>query len=425
MRVSLAVNKRTDNNNKMKSLIISLGIITSLTVSAIAQSSGWTVQQSPATQNLHGVAYSSPDVWVAVGDGGIIIRSQNGGINWAVISSPVADALQGVSMRGNLGIAVGISGRIVRSTDGGLSWVEVPRPTTRNLYSVSISNSIIAATGHEGTILVSPDNGLTWTPHTAGTASALFGVSAFGSTAVGVGGAGAVVMTINGGSAWGLTIIGNQLTFFYGVSMVNASTVWLVGSTSAGNVIAKSTNSGFAWNAETAPVTDQLFGVSFASTDTGTAVGASGTIIRTTNGGNTWIDQISPTTEVLNGISFVNPNFGIAVGGLGTILRTTSGGVSGVKSISNNIPEQFYLRQNYPNPFNPSTKINFSLPKSTNVKLAVYDMNGKEVEVLVNQNLQAGVYEADWHAANLASGIYFYTLKTNDFTDTKKMILVK
>jgi hypothetical protein len=98
---------------------------------------------------------------------------------------------------------------------------------------------------------------------------------------------------------------------------------------------------------------------------------------------------------------------------------------SGVKNLSGEVPEGFSLNQNYPNPFNPSTKINFSLPRSTNVKLAVYDMSGREVEVLVNQNLQAGVYEADWHPVNLASGIYFYTLKTNDFTDTKKMILIK
>jgi hypothetical protein len=98
---------------------------------------------------------------------------------------------------------------------------------------------------------------------------------------------------------------------------------------------------------------------------------------------------------------------------------------SGVKNLSGEVPGNYSLNQNYPNPFNPSTKIDFSLPKNSNVKLTVYDMNGREVEVLVNQNLQAGVYEADWHPVNLSSGIYFYTLKTNDFTDTRKMILVK
>jgi hypothetical protein len=98
---------------------------------------------------------------------------------------------------------------------------------------------------------------------------------------------------------------------------------------------------------------------------------------------------------------------------------------NGVKNLSGEVPRNFTLEQNYPNPFNPSTKINFSLPNSSNVRLAVYDMNGREVDVLVNRNLQAGVYEADWRPVNLSSGIYFYTLRTNEFTDTKKMILVK
>jgi hypothetical protein len=98
---------------------------------------------------------------------------------------------------------------------------------------------------------------------------------------------------------------------------------------------------------------------------------------------------------------------------------------TGVTNISSEVPGSYSLSQNYPNPFNPSTKISFSIPKSTAVKLTVYDMRGKEVETIFNQVLQAGSFEADWHPANFSSGIYFYTLKTNDFTQTKKMILIK
>ncbi len=91
----------------------------------------------------------------------------------------------------------------------------------------------------------------------------------------------------------------------------------------------------------------------------------------------------------------------------------------------NSVPKSSALYQNYPNPFNPSTKIRFSLAAGTNVRLTVHDMGGKEVEVLVNENLKAGVYTADWHPVNLSSGIYFYTLKTSDFAETKKMIFIK
>jgi hypothetical protein len=96
----------------------------------------------------------------------------------------------------------------------------------------------------------------------------------------------------------------------------------------------------------------------------------------------------------------------------------------GIKPISTNATE-FKLEQNYPNPFNPSTKINFSIPKSDYVDLRVYDILGREVAVLVSGYSQAGVYEVEWDARNFASGMYYYRLKTQDNVSVKKMSLVK
>jgi hypothetical protein len=96
-----------------------------------------------------------------------------------------------------------------------------------------------------------------------------------------------------------------------------------------------------------------------------------------------------------------------------------------VQTISNEVPSAFVLAQNYPNPFNPSTKINFSLPKAGFVTLKVYDLTGKEVSSLVNENLNIGTYGVDFNAAALTSGIYFYTLNTENFSETKKMMLIK
>ena len=92
----------------------------------------------------------------------------------------------------------------------------------------------------------------------------------------------------------------------------------------------------------------------------------------------------------------------------------------------NSIVKSFDLKQNYPNPFNPTTNINFSIPKNQNVSLKVYDMMGKEVANLVNNEfLKAGEYIADFNAANLSSGVYYYALKTDEFTSTKSMLLIK
>ncbi len=97
----------------------------------------------------------------------------------------------------------------------------------------------------------------------------------------------------------------------------------------------------------------------------------------------------------------------------------------GIENTGSEIPDAFKLEQNYPNPFNPSTKINFAVPKSSFVSLVIYDINGKEVSKLVNENLAAGNYKADFDATKLSSGVYFYKFATDDYTQTKKMILMK
>jgi len=100
-------------------------------------------------------------------------------------------------------------------------------------------------------------------------------------------------------------------------------------------------------------------------------------------------------------------------------------GIIGIHNISSEVPRSFNLLQNYPNPFNPSTKINFSLPQSGQVSLKVYDITGKEVVTLVNQTMQPGTYSVDFDGTKYSSGIYFYVIKTESYSDTRKMILSK
>lgn len=97
-------------------------------------------------------------------------------------------------------------------------------------------------------------------------------------------------------------------------------------------------------------------------------------------------------------------------------------------SISNagsEIPNHFSLHQNYPNPFNPVTTIKFDLPKSSLVKLSIYDALGKEVTVLLNENLTAGSYNYLFEGNNVASGVYFYKIEAGNFSQIKKMTLLK
>jgi hypothetical protein len=96
-----------------------------------------------------------------------------------------------------------------------------------------------------------------------------------------------------------------------------------------------------------------------------------------------------------------------------------------IEKLGNEIPTTCSLEQNYPNPFNPSTKIRFSVSKTESVSLKIYDALGREVETLISESLNPGTYEKTWNSKNLASGIYFYKLKTASNVITKKMILSK
>jgi hypothetical protein len=98
---------------------------------------------------------------------------------------------------------------------------------------------------------------------------------------------------------------------------------------------------------------------------------------------------------------------------------------TGVEPVNNIVPDKYEMGQNYPNPFNPTTNINFSIPKAGFVKITVFDILGKEAAVLVNENLTAGSYKADFNASALSSGVYFYKIEADGFSDIKKMMLVK
>jgi len=98
---------------------------------------------------------------------------------------------------------------------------------------------------------------------------------------------------------------------------------------------------------------------------------------------------------------------------------------TGVSPIGNTVPQNYSLSQNYPNPFNPVTKINFALPKQGFVTLKIYDVLGREVRTLVNEVKSAGQFSVDFNASEFSSGVYFYKLETNGFSDIKRMMLIK
>ncbi|MDI6766514.1 MAG: FlgD immunoglobulin-like domain containing protein [Bacteroidota bacterium] len=189
--------------------------------------------------------------------------------------------------------------------------------------------------------------------------------------------------------------------------------------------------SGWFWQ-NPLPQGNHLESIYFTDSNTGCGVGYAGTIFKTTDGGTNWTSQSSGTTNNLRSVYFTDSNTGWAVGADGTILKTTTGGeVTSVKDMnSTELPNKFILSQNYPNPFNPITTISYTLPTSGNVKINIYNLNGKLVRKLLNENKSAGTHSSNWdgrdnHSNMVSSGTYFYQIQIGDIVNAKRMILVK
>ncbi len=151
-------------------------------------------------------------------------------------------------------------------------------------------------------------------------------------------------------------------------------------------------------------------------------------IYKSTNSGSSW-DEITnynyrlPNTTSLTINPFNTNQLWIGTTGNGTYIF--DGLTIGIKKISSEVPKSFSLYQNYPNPFNPTTNIKLDVSKSGLVKIVVYDVSGREVSTIVNEPMQSGSYTVDFNASSLSSGVYFYSLITGGYSETKKMILIK
>jgi hypothetical protein len=165
--------------------------------------------------------------------------------------------------------------------------------------------------------------------------------------------------------------------------------------------------------------------LSLATSGSNIFAGTSNGVYLSTNNGANWTqinDGFNPVPTVY---SLAIANNYIFAGTYGYSVWKRSLSITEVKNISPEMPSDFALHQNYPNPFNPVTNIKFDIPKSEFVTVKIFDVTGREIETLLSEQLQAGRYSISWDATNYPSGVYFYQLITNSYSQTKKMILIK
>lgn len=386
-----------------------------------------------------------------------IFRSTNNGISWSQANTGFANTSVTVAaVGGSTIVAASFEQGAFRSTDAGENWVESNTGlTATSVTSLAVSaENIFAGTyaGAGGGVFRSTDEGLTWTLVLYGNVWALGGGGSnlFAGT-VGIKGDYYVYRSTDHGNTW-------TYTRLYARAFASIDSILF-----AGNY--RSTDNGVSWMAMSFPVSPAIVR-SYAVLGASLFAGTDGNgVFRSTDNGSTWVSAnlsgtsipgfvvigsnlIAITTYSVflstnNGAAWTPVNPGLTNIGIGAITASSSNlfvgtGSTGVwrRPISEIIvgveeeserepPEAYSLDQNYPNPFNPSTKIRFAVPRSGFASLKVYDLLGREVARLVNEELKPGRYEVTLDASHLASGVYFYRVRAGEFVETKKLILLR
>jgi photosystem II stability/assembly factor-like uncharacterized protein len=248
--------------------------------------------------------------------------------------------------------------------------------------------------------------------------------------------AGSIAITIDGGKTW---MYQDSLTaVLLGIDFADSLVGYAVGTNgkSSTGFIYSTINGGNEWTHKQFLGSGPMLDVGFLNSQIGWTIGESGKIWQTTDGGNNWNIQKTNTDATLGKITVLRKEkaayvFGGATYGYGSVINpfillyADLSNISDVNKNDNNIPLKYYLSQNHPNPFNPTTLINYQLPISGHVILKVYDMLGKEIAKLVDEEKIAGDYKVTFNGSNLSSGVYFYRMTAGDFVQTKKIILLK
>ncbi len=399
--------------------------------------------------NLSSAVFVNSNTGIAVGQN-YILKTTNNGIMWALKFNDPSLFWNKVQMLDeNIGFASSNNRNLYKTTNGGENWFFISTfgsglITINYAYSFQFVNTLTGyASGYQYNAPPGPniksffktiDGGLNWSRVYSGGVGTLYDQHFINDNTGMLVGYNNVLKTVNGGLNWNVCV--NTSATYNKVYYLDDSNIWVIGSES----IIKSDNGGFNWQTQYIQTGESFSSIKFINQNTGWVTSKKGNLFATSNGGNNWLYQNTPNQYGLNDVYFISSGTGWVFGDKGIILKTISGVMpNALDPLSSLIPKQFSLYQNYPNPFNPVTKIKFDIPanvgngRDRSVKVIIYDLLGREVATLVNEQLSPGSYSVDWDGSAFASGVYFYSLIVDDpstgsgrgYVETKRMVLIK
>jgi photosystem II stability/assembly factor-like uncharacterized protein len=405
----------------------------------------WKQQTSNAVDNLVDIVMLDSVTAIAIGDRNAILRTTDAGENWIneTIILSATFHWNSISFSDKLyGTIVG-NQTIWRTTNGGINWINCVIESNKKFFSVyQMSESEIWVGADSGYLFHSNDSGQTWTSKKIGAweirdffyyrgfIQGIYGITIFALTPH------SICRYNNVDDVeWSEDTLDLMLGFgsemFHAEYCKGGGDGFIVGVSGDKRylpIIFRGDQWGFTWNSVGPSNIEDgiLYDVSAPSANIIYTCGTNGMILKTVDGGDNWSQCQSTTYHSLKSIFFFDNKRGFAVGDSGTILYTGNGGDIAVDVKEQfETPLKFEIKQNYPNPFNPTTIFSFSLPSKEFASLKVYDLLGREVATLVDEERSAGEHFVQWNASSFSSGIYIYRLEARKFVETKKLLLMK
>lgn len=424
-------------------------------ISSYHVSAEWEVVNTPLSNNvtIYEVYFVNQNTGFFTTDNnlsGQIYKTTNAGNSWYLVYS--GDLLvQKMEFAGQHGYSacynlLNQKGDILKTSDFGESWTPANIVSIEGCTDIYVNESQVHVSAFLGDMFHSSNNGNAWTYDSTLSLYVLNSIGNFNNT-LHITSAYMMYKQVNQ-ETW--QYVSHHGIYSFGGFTIHNNNMYIGGDNLSAThpAITYTSNYGESWVVQELPQAGAVRTIEFVGDD-GYAVGdigsdyyrgnyinntqtfsfsentLNGCIWRKRKTDTTWVvDYILPMTNWFGFLKIckAGPDLWVA-GGDGIILKNR-GIISGISSSANQTTD-YSLSQNYPNPFNPTTTISFSIPTTAKITLSIFDVNGRKLETLINEQKSPGNYEVEFDGSNFSSGTYFYKITVGEFTETKRMVLIK